>query len=71
MRRFSHKLMLLVEAVLAEVARFSVRPDRFAVQQCAADCEHACVCGAAWHIEWASLLCSSCPLIAQTCIHAS
>lgn len=34
-RRFSHKLMLLVEAVLAEVAQFSVRPDRFAVQQCA------------------------------------
>ena len=27
--------MLLVEAVLSEVASFSVRPDRFAVQRCA------------------------------------
>lgn len=35
LRRYSHKLMLLVEAVLSEVASFSVRPDRFAVQRCA------------------------------------
>ncbi len=34
-RRYSHKLMLLVDAVLAELAAFRVRPDRFAVQRCA------------------------------------
>ena len=52
MRRFSHKLMLLVKAVLAAVAEFAVRPDRFAVQQYAADSKYACMCGAVWHVAW-------------------
>ena len=68
MRRFSHKLMLLVEAVLAEVAQLSVRPDRFAVQQCARcfrTCMHAWRCLA--HNEWSSVLCTPGSLSVQTC----